>query len=407
MEYVIIGNSAAGIGAVSGIRRMDKEGKITIISGEPYHTYSRPLISYLLQGKTTEQKMKYRPDTFYEENGCNLIFTTATSVDAAKKSVALDNGETVSYDKLLIATGSSPAVIPFNGLESVKNRFSFMSLDDAKKLDAVMTTDSRVLIAGAGLIGLKCAEGIAKRVKSVTVIDLADRILPAVLEKEAAAIVQSHIEKQGVEFRLSVKAEKFEENVALLSNGETLGFDILVVATGVRPNTELVKGIAEINRGIIINEKSETSAPDIYAAGDCTETLDVSCNQRKIMALLPNAFMQGECAGVNMAGGEMSFEKAIPMNSAGFFGLHIVTAGTYCGEEYVQKTETTYKKLFYADNKLNGYILIGNIEKAGIYTSLIRERTPLDTIDFELMRDYPGLIAFTKTAREAKLGGMS
>lgn len=404
MEYVIIGNSAAGIGAVEGIRKTDKNGNITIVSREPYHTYSRPLISYLLQGKVTEERMKYRPENFYQYNNCRLIFASAAKVDAGNKKVHLNSGETLGYDKLLVSTGSSAAVIPFAGLETVENKFSFMSLDDAKKLEAVLTTESRVLIVGAGLVGLKCAEGICKRVNSVTVIDLADRILPAVLDSDGAKIVQEHIESAGVNFKLSVKVEKFDKNEALLSNGEKINFDALVLATGVRPNTDLLKGIANINRGIVINDKSETSYPDIYAAGDSTETLDISCGQRKILALLPNAYMQGECAGVNMAGGELSFVNAIPMNAAGFFGLHIITAGTYSGESVTQMGKT-YKKMFYSDNKLNGYILIGNIEKAGIYTGLICEKTPLDSLDFNLICEYPGLMAFTKADRAIKLGG--
>jgi NAD(P)H-nitrite reductase large subunit len=123
------------------------------------------------------------------------------------------------------------------------------------------------------------------------------------------------------------------------------------------------------------------------------------------MALLPNAYMQGECAGINMAGGNASFAKAIPMNAIGFFGLHIVTAGNYNGDVYADNRDGAYKRLFYSDNRLNGYILIGNVEKAGIYTSLVRERTPLDSIDFALVCAQPGLMAFTKEERTARLGG--
>ena len=123
------------------------------------------------------------------------------------------------------------------------------------------------------------------------------------------------------------------------------------------------------------------------------------------MALLPNAYMQGETAGLNMAGGEKSFDKAIPMNAIGFCGLHMITAGNYVGEVYLKNSGGDYKKLFYSDGHLNGYILISNVEKAGIYTSLIRERTSLDTIDFELICERPGLIAFSKESRESKLGG--
>ena len=405
MRYVIIGNSAAGIGAVEGIRQIDKQGEITVITSEPHHTYSRPLISYLLLGKVTEEKMKYRGDGFYLENNCTLLAdTAAVKINSSDKHVLLNDGKAVPYDKLLVAAGSSAFVPDVEGLDSVKDKYTFMSLDDARRLDVVLDEDKRILIIGAGLIGLKCAEGILERVSRVTVLDLAPRILSSILDEDGAMLVQRHFESKGVEFKLSRSAKRFEQNAALLDDGERIEFDILVLAVGVRPNTSLLKGIAETDKGIIINEKSETSTADIYAAGDCTQTFDVSSGQSRVMALLPNAYMQGECAGINMAGGEKIFDRAIPMNAIGFFGLHVITAGNYSGEVY-SENESHYKRLFYSENKLNGYILIGNVEKAGIYTSIIRERTPLDTLDFALICEKPGLMAFTKEDRKIKLGG--
>jgi len=413
MKYVIIGNSAAGIGAVEGIRHMDKNGEITIITNERHHTYSRPLISYLLLGKVTREGIKYRNDRFYKDYNCKLLAdTTVTAIEAVEKKVILQDGKKISYDKLLVATGSSPFVPPFDGLDTVANKHTFMSLDDADGLDAVLAEDKRVLIVGAGLIGLKCAEGILEHVKHITVVDLAPRILSSILDEEGAKMVQGHLESKGIEFRLSANIKNFTFNEAHLEDGETIGFDILVLAVGVRPNTSLLNGIARIERGIVVNEKSETTAPAIYAAGDCTQTLDVSSGQNKVMALLPNAYMQGECAGINMtdsAAGGASFDKAIPMNAIGFLGLHVITAGSYDGQVYSESNnpkinESSYKRLFFSNNKLNGYILIGNVEKAGIYTNLIREHIPLDTIDFPLVCEKPGLMAFTKESRMEKLG---
>ncbi|MDR1869006.1 MAG: FAD-dependent oxidoreductase [Treponema sp.] len=408
MKYVIIGNSAAGVGAVEGIRQIDKQGEITVITNEPHHTYSRPLISYLLLGKVDEEKMKYRDSGFYTDNNCKLMANvTVTGIDAKAKQVALSNNSRVPYDKLLVATGSSAFVPPFEGLDSVKDKFTFMSLDDAHNLDKSLSEKKRVLIIGAGLIGLKCAEGIAERVSHITVVDLAPRILSSILDEDGAKVVQSHIESKGIEFRLGASVKKFETNTAVLESGEKINFDVLVLAVGVRPNTALLKDIAGIERGIIVDNKSRTSAQDIFAAGDCTQTLDISSGQNKIMALLPNAYMQGECAGVNMAGGEKTFDKAIPMNAIGFFGLHMITAGNYTGDVYARNENGNYKHLYYSGNKLNGYILIGDVDKAGIYTSLIRERTPLDAIDFALVCEKPGLMAFTKEDRMVKLGGKS
>jgi len=413
MKYVIIGNSAAGIGAVEGIRHMDKNGEITIITNERHHTYSRPLISYLLLGKVTREGIKYRNDHFYADYNCTLLAdTTATGIEAESKNVVLNDGRKIPYDKLLVATGSSPFVPVFDGLDTVIYKYTFMSLDDADRLDAMLSEDKRVLIIGAGLIGLKCAEGILKRVKHITVVDLAPRILSSILDDQGAKLVQDHLESKGLKFKLSTNVKNFMFNKATLASGEIIDFDILVLAVGVRPNTSLLSGIAKIERGIVVNDKSETTAPDIYAAGDCTQTLDVSSGENKVMALLPNAYMQGECAGINMTGstaGGAHFDKAIPMNAVGFLGLHVITAGNYDGKVYIESNksktdEGSYKRLYYSNNKLNGYILIGNIEKAGIYTNLIREHTPLDTIDFPLVCEKPGLMAFTKEDRMAKLG---
>ena len=406
LRYVIIGNSAAGVGAVEGIRQIDQQGKITIITDEPYHTYSRPLISYFLLGKVTEDSIKYRDNSFYTDNNCTLFCGVAvTKIEEETKTVSLSNGQSIQYDKLLMATGSLAFVPPFKGLETVKNKYIFMSLDDAHKLNDALNSESRVLIVGAGLIGLKCTEGILNRVKHITVLDLAPRILSSILDDEGAKLVQEHLENKGVEFKLGCNIERFENDTAFLENREKIDFDVLVIAVGVRPNTALLSDIADIDRGIVINKKSETTVPDIYAAGDCTQTVDISSGQKKIMAILPNAYMQGEAAGINMAGGEKSFDKAIPMNAIGFCGLHMITAGNYTGEVYEEYNDKNYKRLFYSDNMLNGYILIGNVAKAGIYTSLIRERTPLDTIDFKLICEKPGLMAFSKEIRETKLGG--
>ena len=405
MKYVIIGNSAAGVGAVEGIRQIDCDSEITVITNERYHTYSRPLISYLLLGKVTEDGMKYRGDSFYTDNNIKLIHASVTEINTNGKAIVLNDGSRLDYDKLLVATGSAPFVPDFEGLKTVRNKFTFMNLEDALRLGDTLDSGKRVLIIGAGLIGLKCAEGILNRVGHITVLDLASGILPSILDEDGAQIVQTHLESKGIEFMLSSTVKSFKGNTAILESGETIEFDILVLAVGVRPNTALLEGVAKIERGIVVNAKSETTAQHIYAAGDCTQTADISSGQDKVMALLPNAYMQGECAGVNMAGGEMSFDKAIPMNAIGLFGLHIITAGSYSGEVYAYSAVNSYKRLFYGDNKLSGYILIGDVDRAGIYTSLIRDRTPLDSIDFALVCEKPGLMAFTKEERTARLEG--
>ncbi len=409
MKYVIIGNSAAAIGTIQGIRQIDKTGQIVVISDEKYHTYSRPLISYWLKGDVTEENMRYRDEDFYEKNDVDTLFETrVTKINSNKKTVTIKNGNEISYDKLMVATGSKPFVPTMEGLDKVKNKFTFMKLDDAKAVKETAAEGSKVLIVGAGLIGLKAAEALEHYGADMTVIDLADRILPSILDSEASAIMQKHIESKGVKFILGTSVKEFSESSALLTNGETVQFDMVILAVGVRPNTELIaEAGGKVNRGIVTDQKQAVHGlKDIYAAGDCTESLDITTGQQKILALLPNAFLQGEAAGQNMAGKETYYLNAMPMNAIGFFGLHIITAGSYDGEAYTYTDGSeNYKKLVTKDNELKGFILMGDVKRAGIYTYMIKWHMPIDECDFELLKTKPHLMAFSRSYRNEKLAG--
>lgn len=403
-KYVIIGNSAGAIGGVEGIRALDKEGDIIIVSSETYFTYSRPLISYLLCGETDMQSIKYRPDNFYDENKAVLLAgRTVEKINADDKCIFLDGNEKIEYEKLLYAAGSRPFIPLISGLEQVEKKYTFMSLDDALALEKEISSQTRVLIMGAGLIGLKCAEGLYGRVGSITVVDLADRVLPSILDEQSAAIMLEHLKNKGITVRLNAGVKAFKPEGADVGN-EIIPFDVLVVAVGVRANMELLKEAgAECERGIITDEGSRTSLKDIYAAGDCTQYFDISCGMSRVLALLPNAYMQGETAGKNMAGGNMRFDKAVPMNSMGVLGLHMVTCGTYDGESIISNKDGTYKRLCVKDDVLSGYIILGDVSRAGIYTSLVRERIPLNSIDFKLTAESPQLAAFSVQYRHQNL----
>lgn len=409
MKYVIIGNSAAAIGTIQGIRLVDKTGQIVVISDEKYHTYSRPLISYWLKEQVTEENMRYRGEDFYEKNDVDTLFETrVTKINPDKKTVTIENGNEISYDRLMVATGSKPFVPPMEGLDRVAKKFTFMKLDDAKAVREAVTEGAKVLIVGAGLIGLKAAEALEHYGADMTVIDLADRILPSILDSEASAIMQKHIESKGVKFILGTSVKEFSESSAVLQNGDTVQFDMVILAVGVRPNTELIaEAGGTVNRGIVTSQTQAVQGLRyVYAAGDCTESLDITTGQQKILALLPNAFLQGEIAGQNMAGKETYYLNAMPMNAIGFFGLHIITAGSYEGEAYTETDGAeNYKKLVTADNELKGFILMGDVKRAGIYTYMIKWHMPIDECDFELLKTKPQLMAFSREYRNEKLAG--
>ncbi|MBU5302643.1 NAD(P)/FAD-dependent oxidoreductase [Eubacterium callanderi] len=404
-KYLIIGNSAGAIGGVTGIRREDTDGSITIISAEKHHTYSRPLISYWLEGKVSQEKMIYRDEDFYEKNACEVILgTKAERIDVQKKQVYLTGGGSVTYEKLLVATGSVPFVPPIKGRETAKNTFTFTTMDDAAGVGEILDKNSKVVILGAGLIGLKAAEAVVGQCAGVTVVDLADRVLPSVLDTESAEIIEAHLTSQGMVLKLETSITEIGDMEVTLSDGELLPYDILILAVGTRPEMSLVEQAGgKVERGIVTDDHQQTSLKDIYAAGDCTQSYDITSQTAKNMAILPNAYLQGEVAGQNMAGGSAVYEKAFPVNSMGLLGLYMLTAGSRIGESITVKTDESYKKFYTKDGVLKGYIIIGNCDRGGIYTDMIREQTPLETVDMEMLIKEPGLMAFNPGERYAKL----
>lgn len=435
-DYLILGNSTAAVGCVEAIRTIDKTGTITMVSSENYPAYSRPLISYLLEGRTDEKRMMYRDKNFYKKNNIELITgKSATDISASKKTVTLDDGTTLGYKKLLNAIGSRPFVPPMAGLDLLPRWFTFLSLDSAKSLAAVLGKKTHVLIIGAGLIGMKCAEGIADSVGDITIVEMAPRCLPAVLEEKGAAVIQKKMEEHNVSFDFGDSVKTFVPNfpkgtpegdaavtynkvsssapgqksmlggVAETMNGKKIAFDVLVCAVGVRPNTQLIeKAGGKVEKGIVIDENCRTTLKDVWAAGDCTLSHDMSAGMDRILALLPNAYMQGEAAGLDMAGSPKPFTRAMPLNSAGFFDLHMVTAGSYTGKCIDASHDGYYRKFFVDGDLLKGFIIIGDVNRAGIYTALIRSQTPLSSIDFDAIKDEPRLMAFSKSRREVMLG---
>ncbi|MDO4287578.1 MAG: FAD-dependent oxidoreductase [Eubacterium sp.] len=404
-KYLIIGNSAAAIGGVTGIRKTDPEGKLILVSSENRHTYSRPLISYWLEGKVKMENAIYRDLDFYDRNRCETrLGRHVDSINPAKKQAVLDDGEVIAYDKLLLATGSHPFVPPITGKDTAKNAFTFTTMDDAEGVAKLLTETSRVVILGAGLIGLKAAEAVVHQCASVTVLDLSDRVLPSVLDAEAGALMADHLKKQGVTLRLETSITEIGDMQVTLSDGDVLPYDILILAVGTRPAVRLAEDAGlKVERGIITDDHQHTSAADIYAAGDCTLSHDISSDSDKNIAILPNAYLQGETAGINMAGGDAVMEKLFPANSMGLLGLYMLTAGSYQGDAKIVETGDSFRKFFIQDDVLKGYIIIGSCPRGGIYTDLIREKTDLSTLDTDLLFANPQLAAFPKTGRHQKL----
>ena len=403
-KYVLIGGSIATEGAIEGILSADKNADITVICGEKRPLYSRPLISYALEKKTTDEKMYFHGEDYYEKKGVTAVYAVAEKIDPEKKVVIAESKE-YPYDELLVATGSKPFVPPIKGLESVAKKHTFYTMDDMLGLRADLEKGGKVLIVGAGLIGMKCAEGVKEYTDDIVIADMAPHPLPAATTPEAGTIVQERLSSI-IDFRLNAALDHFDGNKAVFGSGEEAAFDILVLALGVRPQVGLLKEIgAEVNRGILVNEKMQTNFPHIYASGDVVESYEAVGESKRLLQLFPSAYLGGKTAGKNMAGEECSFLTDIPMNATNLFGVRITSAGLFVGE----KTEVTvgedYRALYVEGDVIKGFILIGDSARAGILTDFIRKKRSIGEMDAKELLAGRDLSVYPAEERRAALGG--
>ncbi len=416
MKYVIIGASAAGLSAAESIRKTDKNGTITILTEEAYLPYSRPSISYYLKGKVKERDMVLRKPSFYRVNKINIVTNSkVTGINAEDKFVKVGR-KIYKYDKLCLCTGSKPFIPPMKNVEGKANALTFLDLAATKEVKRLANSDTRAVVIGAGLIGMKAAEGLATICKKVDVVELAPRVLPSILDSKSAVQVKKHLEANHIRFHLEntvveAKSKGKQITAVILKDGTKLPCDLLILAVGVRPRTELAeKAGLEVNRGIITDIKTmQTSNKYIYSAGDCCVSTDMLDGTKKIIALWPNAVQQGRVAGSQMAGGTEVIDGTYSVNAIDFFGLRICTCGLINaqGEKYTDRIKTdgtAYKRLIFEDNRLVGFVLINASTNAGIYTSLIKNKVNLDTVQGDLM-DNPSIFMFDKQTRIDKLRG--
>ena len=417
MKYLIIGASAAGLACAEQIRKEDKNGSVTILTKEKYLPYSRPSISYYLKGVVKERDMLLRKPSFYKEKGIEIVNSCEVrAIDTASKTVKAGR-KTYEYDKLCICTGSKPFVPPMKNVQGKENALTFLDLESTKAVKAQANENTRAVVIGAGLIGMKAAEGLSKICRSVDVVELSPRILPSILDAKSSKGVKKYIEEKGnIKFHLGdtvaqAKSRGKKITAVVLSSGRELKCDLLIVAVGVRPETELAeKAGIQVERGIVTDfETMQTSNSDIYAAGDCTVSNDMLDGSKKIIALWVNAVQQGRVAGSRMAGGSESLGGSFAVNAIDFYGLRICTCGLInaSGEQYrdvIKHNDDKYKCLIFEGNKLVGFVLINSSENAGIYTSLIENQTDLTELIGDIT-ETPSLFMFEKAVRQSKLKG--
>jgi NAD(P)H-nitrite reductase large subunit len=413
-DYAVVGNSAAAINAVEAIRERDGEGSIGLFCEEKQRCYSRPLISYLVAGDIKTKGMYYRPANFYQKMSVDFrCGERVISVSPSRKTLTTAAKEKVKWRRLLLATGFIPFIPPIEGLEEV-DYITFVSWDDAKRMLGLTSKPIRALVVGAGLIGMKAAEALHARGAAVTVVERLDRVLPLALDGKASEMVAERCREAKIDIVTGSSVSKLEgsggrKGRAVLEDGAELDFDLLVMAVGVRPRTQLAQAAGlPCERGIEVDEHQRTSNKDIYAAGDAVRALDIVLGEPSINALWPVAALQGKYAGRNMAGEEASYPGCNSMNAVEFFGLPVLSAGIVNPPDKAyqvisRQDDGGYRKVVLEGDVLVGMLLAGRIERAGILTSLIQEKANVRRAKSSLLDEGFGQIHLPRAVRKERI----
>ncbi|MDO8490422.1 MAG: FAD-dependent oxidoreductase [Dehalococcoidia bacterium] len=413
-KYLIIGNSAGGIAAAEAIRQTDKHGTAVIVSDEPYHAYSRPLISKYLAGRCTVEDMLFRPADFYAKNGIEAVLgAPAGHLDAAGRTVQI-GGDAFAYEKLLLAVGGKPIVPPIKDMGE-DGVFTFTRLDDAMRIkEAVASGARRVVVVGGGLIGMSVTEALAGLGLEVTVVELKDRVLSLALDKTCSQIVERTLRENGVTVltghsvsQIVRSDEKGRVKGVILNSGQNVPCDLVILAIGVVPRVDLASGTGvAVNRGIVVDRHMKASLDDVYACGDVAEAADVLLGGNRVLPIWPSAYIGGRVAGLNMAGISTEYPGWVSHNAFNYFGLAIVSAGAVetdgePGHEVLTWSDKeSSRKVVVKENRIVGMVLSGDIQRAGILFNLMREKIDVGSFKATLLSPGFGLVSLPAEMRQ-------
>lgn len=410
MKYVLIGAGPAGVRAAETLRQQDPSGEVTLISGEPGEPYARMAIPYILTGRIDEAGAAQRKTVgHFESLGVRYLNRKALKVhaDPTGGTVDLDDGSSIAYDRLLVATGSSPALPPIAGTD-LPGVVTCWTLEDARAIAEKLKPGNRVVMLGAGFVAGVCMKSLVQSGVQLSVIaGRAGQILRSMMTPVGSSMLQRWLENKGVEIITKGKVERIEAGPRLVMDTRTIDADLIILATGVRPNISFLEGTgAEIDQGIVINEFMETTVPCIYSAGDVAQGRDFSTGEWVVHALQPTATEHGRVAALNMIGKRVPYRGSLSMNVLDTVGLVSHTFGLWQGREggeIVEKVDEgkyLYTRLCFHDDCLIGAITIGRTQHVGAIRGLIQTRRKLGKWKQRLM-DNPQLLmeAFVEMGR--------
>lgn len=431
MKHLILGNGPAGVIAAETLRKADPNCDIMMVGAEAEPPYSRMAIPYLLEGNIDESGTYLRKDgDHYSTKKITNKQGMAQSVDTEAKQVAFADGTVESYDKLLIATGSHPIRPPIPGID-LPNVHTCWTLNDARAIAASVGPGKRVVQVGAGFIGCIILEALAKRGVDLTVVELGDRMVPRMMTGEAGGMIKSWVENKGVRVVTEAKVERIDgsdssapaqsgggilgaiknlfgagetdpvavsqsgdEMVVTLSTGEQIACDLVIMSAGVRPNTAFLEGSGvKSGNGILTDLHMQTSAQDVYAAGDVVEAPDMFTGAPMVSAIQPNAADTARIAALNMAGRPVEHSGILAINVLDTLGLISSSFGAWEGleggegVEYADAKAHKYISLQFKDDVLVGATSVGLTQHVGVLRGLIQGKVKLGHWKEILMKD--------------------
>ena len=390
-KVIIIGNGVAGATAAEVIRKKNKDISISVYSDEPYPFYSRIKLPHFL-GDEIKQENTYIYNTdWYKEKRIELYSgTKIKKIEPDKKSIVTERDEKVSYDKLLLATGSTNFIPPIKGREK-NGFFTLRTIGDVLSIKEYSLNNKKAVLIGGGLLGLEAARGLRVRGLDVTVVEFFPRLLPRQLDEKGAKVLQRLIEKMGINIVLNAQSDEVlgEDKVAglKLKDGRNVDCNLIIISAGITPRIEIAKeaGIS-VNKGIIVNERFETNVKGIYAAGDCAEF------QGRIYGLWTASTEQGTIAGNNIAGVDTIYSGTTPSTTLKIVGIDLTSIGVVNPEgegfkELIREdgSNEVYKKLVIKDGKIVGAILLGDTKEVRTVAKLIKNSTDVSKFEDKLV----------------------
>jgi nitrite reductase (NADH) large subunit len=399
MNFVIVGSGPAGIFAAETIRKRESMHSITMVSENNLAAQSPVMLTYWMTGNHPREILYFRDPSWADKERVDLrVNCQAVGLDTKTKRLILTNGEEIPYDKLLVATGSSP--IP--GVDA-KGVTSLRYLSDAERIFDRGSDLKKLVIIGGGFIGLKLACHLRERNLDVTVLEKEPKLAPRMLDNKTSLLIAEELTKHGIRVEVDVEViEILNDNGWVtgvrLKDGRTFPSQIVFQAVGVRPNVRFLAGSGiDLQGGVLVNERMETNISGVYGAGDVAMTIDSITSERVNNATWPAAARQGTIAGWNMTGGNRTYTHNFPLNALDLFDLRVMAGGHPYYEKgegidiHIEHSGGSYRKALMRNGRLIGFILVGDVSGAGFLLNLMKRKAEISGDPQSLLNSCVGL----------------